>query len=92
MQDGMKSNRRGVMVFRDGTMLGRGSNFYAVGNYTCSEGRWKGDITAQEHTPVIGIDPWARRVVTMGFSGTYTDNTAQYHAWRSLESSSPDWK
>jgi hypothetical protein len=80
MQDGVKSNRRGVMVFRDGTMLGGGSNFYTFGSFTCSDGgKWKGDITAQEHTPIIGIDPWARRVVTIGFSGTYTADTAQHH-------------
>ena len=79
MQDGVKSDRRGVMVFRDGTMLGGGSNFYTVGNYTCSDGKWKGDITVQEHTPVIGTDPWERRVVTIGFSGTYTDDAAHHH-------------
>jgi hypothetical protein len=44
MRDGVKSkyNRGGVMVFRDGTMLGGGSNLYTVGNYTCSDGKWKG--------------------------------------------------
>ena len=80
MQDGVDSQRRGVMVFRDGTMLGGGANFYTVGNYTCAEGKWKGEITVQEHTPVLGTDPWARRVVTIGFSGTYTKDTAQHHA------------
>jgi hypothetical protein len=79
MQDVVESNRRGVMVFRNGTMLGGGANFYTFGNYTCSEGKWKGDITVQEHTPVIGTDPWARRVVTIGFSGTYTADTAEHH-------------
>lgn len=79
MQDGVNSKRRGVMVFRDGTMLGGGSNFYTVGKYTCSDGKWKGEITVQEHTPVVGTDPWARRLVTIGFSGTYTRDTAQHH-------------
>jgi hypothetical protein len=79
MQDGVDSKRRGIMVFRDGTMFGGGPNFYTVGNYTCSDGKWRGDITAQEHTPVIGTDPWARKVVTIGFSGTYTKDTAQHH-------------
>jgi hypothetical protein len=79
MLDGVNSARRGVMVFRDGTMLGGGENFYTVGSYTCSDGKWKGDITVQEHTPIIGTDPWARRVFTIGFSGTYTKDTAQHH-------------
>jgi hypothetical protein len=79
MQDGINSERRGIMVLRDGSMLGGGPNFYTVGNYTCSDGKWKGEMTAQEHTPVIGTDPWARRIITIGFSGTYTDSTAQHH-------------
>lgn len=79
MQDGVKSERRGIMVFRDGTMLGGGENFYTIGSYTCDDGKWKGEISAQEHTLIIGTDPWARRVVTIGFSGTYTETTAQHH-------------
>jgi hypothetical protein len=79
MQDGVDSERRGVMVFRDGAMFGGGANFYTVGHYTCSDGKWRGEITAREHTPVIGTDPWARKVVTIGFSGTYTNDTAQHH-------------
>ena len=26
-----------------------------------------------------GTDPWARRVVTIGFSGSYTEKTIQHH-------------
>jgi T3SS negative regulator,GrlR len=79
MQDGMDSVRRGVMVFRDGSMLGGGANFYAVGNYSYDHGKWRGEIVVQEHAPVIATDPWARRAVTIGFSGTYTEDTAQHH-------------
>jgi T3SS negative regulator,GrlR len=79
MLDGVNSERRGVMVFRDGSMLGGGLNFYTVGSYTCSDGRWKGDITVQEHTPIIGTDPWARKTFTIGFSGTYTRDIAWHH-------------
>jgi hypothetical protein len=28
---------------------------------------------------LIGTDPWARKVVSIGFSGTYTNDTAQHH-------------
>jgi hypothetical protein len=59
MQDGVNSKRRGVMVFRDGTMQGGGSNFYTVGNYTCSDGKWKDEITVHEHTSSY----WYRPVV-----------------------------
>ena|ERR1700733_14704105 len=79
MQDGIESVRRGVMVLQNGTMLGGGENFYTVGSYTAGDGKWKGEVTVQEHTPVEATDPWARKVVTIGFSGTYNSDTAEHH-------------
>jgi hypothetical protein len=78
--DGGVGGYRGVVVLRDGRLLGGGSFFYFVGNYSCSGGRWKGDLTQQEHTPVPYTVPTARRVVTAGFTGTYTDEGAAYEA------------
>ena len=37
---------RGVVVLRDGSILGGGSFFYFIGNYSCSAGRWKGELTS----------------------------------------------
>ena len=42
---------RGVVVLRDGTVLGGSSFFYFVGTYSCSGGKWKGELTQREHTP-----------------------------------------
>jgi hypothetical protein len=63
MRDGVKSIR-GVMVFRDGTMLGGGSNLYTVGNYTCSDGKWKG-ISTKMARAAGSISPacsWEKRI------------------------------
>ena len=41
-------------------------------------GKWKGEVTNQEHTPTFGARPvWERKVVTIGFTGTYTDDSAE---------------
>ena len=35
-------------------------------------------MTNEEHTPTYGARPvWERKVVTIGFTGTYTDETAE---------------
>ena len=47
--DGVDGGDNGVMVLRDGGILGGTSFFYFIGTYSCSGGRWKGEITHQEH-------------------------------------------
>jgi hypothetical protein len=49
--DGVDGGDNGVMVLRDGGILGGTSFFYLIGTYSCSGGRWKGEITHQEHNP-----------------------------------------
>jgi hypothetical protein len=78
MLDGIQGGNQGVMVLRDGTMRGGDSFFYAFGTYTSADGKWKGEVTNQEHSPTFGERPiWERKVVTIGFTGTYTDETAE---------------
>jgi T3SS negative regulator,GrlR len=78
MLDGIDGGNQGVMVLRDGTMRGGDSFFYAYGIYTAASGKWKGEVTNQEHSPTFGARPvWERKVVTIGFTGTYTDEAAQ---------------
>jgi hypothetical protein len=51
---------------------------YAFGTYTSANGRWKGEVTDQEHSPTFGERPLSeRKVVTIGFIGTYTDESAE---------------
>jgi hypothetical protein len=78
MLDGVQGGNQGVMVLRDGTMRGGDSFFYAFGTYTSADGKWKGEVVNQEHSPTFGERPiWERKVVTIGFTGTYTDETAE---------------
>src|ERR1700730_11015522 len=78
MLDSVQGSNQGVMVVRDGTLRGGDSFFYAYGTYTAANGKWKGEVTNQEHSPTYGERPvWERKVVTIGFTGTYTDETAE---------------
>src|SRR5260221_5677406 len=79
-RDGVVGGAEGVMVVRDGTLLGGTEFFYFTGTYSCSGGRWKGEITQQEHTPSPHTFPTARRIVSAGFNGTYTDEDAVFEA------------
>ena len=78
--DGEEAHNRHVMVLRDGTIRGGGPFFYTVGTFTCSGSKWKGEMTSQEHTPIVGTHPWARKVVNIGFTGTYSEDGAELHA------------
>jgi hypothetical protein len=78
--DGAHGGQTGVSVLRDGKMLGGGSVLYHFGSYQCSGGKWKGEVTSQEHTPTIDVRPFAGYVASMGFSGTYTDEGAEFEA------------
>ncbi|HEV7409100.1 MAG TPA: GrlR family regulatory protein, partial [Bradyrhizobium sp.] len=44
MLDGVKGRASGVLVFRDGTILGGDPYFWSAGSYTVGEGTWKGEI------------------------------------------------
>jgi len=68
------------MVLRDGTMRGGGGYYYTIGSYTCSGGKWKGEMTSREHSPIAVTYPWARKVLTIGFTGTYSDGAAEFEA------------
>ena len=76
-RDGVVGGGDGVMFLRDGTMMGGSEFFYLVGTYSCSRGKWKGELTNREHTPAPVTRPMAGKTVSIGFGGTYTDNGAQ---------------
>ena len=68
--DGVRGGAAGISVLRDGTMRGGGSVLYHFGSYHCSDGKWKGEVTSQEHTPTINVRPFAGYIASMGFPGT----------------------
>jgi T3SS negative regulator,GrlR len=74
MLDGVRGRASGVIVVRDGVILGGDPYFWSVGTYTVRNGTWKGDLVTNQHTPYR--DGTARpvfggREVTTGFSGTF---------------------
>ena len=80
MLDGVKGRDSGVIILRDGKLLGGGPYFWSVGSYTARDGTWKGELTTNQHTPLA--DPFLRPLaggqeVTSGFSGTFTDDEAE---------------
>jgi hypothetical protein len=78
--DSTEGVSRGVLVLRNGMMHGGGPFFYTIGSYSCSDGKWKGEATSQEHTPALATRLWARQIVTIGFTGTYNDEGAEIDA------------
>jgi hypothetical protein len=75
--DGVEGGDSGTLVLRDGMIRGGTSFFYIIGTNSCSDGRWKGEMTVEEHTQAPATRPMARRIVSIGFSGTYTDMGAE---------------
>ena len=81
MLDGVEGGLTGVMLLNDGRILGGDASFHYIGSYTSEDGRWKGQILNQEHTPATGENPvLGGHEVGIGFSGTCDDNGALLEA------------
>ena len=77
MLDGVDGGLTGVMLLNDGRILGGDASFYYIGSYTSENGRWKGQILNQEHTPANGENPvFGGHQVGIGFAGTCDDQGA----------------
>jgi hypothetical protein len=82
MLDGVRGRDSGVLLLRNGVLIGGGPYFWSVGSYTVDNGTWKGHLTTNQHTPFP--DPFVRPLfagqeVTSGFSGTFTDDRAEVY-------------
>ena len=81
MLDGIGGGNTGVMLLHDGRILGGDAFFYYVGSYSSANGRWKGLILNQEHTPARGEDLiFGGYEVGIGFSGTWSGDEAHIEA------------
>ena len=69
--DGVDVEVGGVLILRDGQIHGGDSFVFYTGSYDSSDGKWKGEMISQEHTPTTR--PMAERVQHIRFSGTYND-------------------
>jgi hypothetical protein len=79
--DGVPGGLTGVMLLNNGRILGGDAFFYYIGTYTSSNGRWKGQILNQEHTPAKGENPiFGGYEVGIGFSGTCSERSADLEA------------
>src|SRR5439155_5901576 len=79
--DGIDGGLSGVMLLLDGRILGGDAFFYYLGSYTSANGRWKGEIVNQEHTPAKGENPvFGGHEVGIGFSGTCDGEGAELEA------------
>jgi hypothetical protein len=78
--DGVKGRDSGILILRDGVLIGGGPYFWSVGSYTLGDGTWKGQLITNQHTPFA--DPFVRPLfggheVSSGFSGTFGDDRAE---------------
>jgi hypothetical protein len=81
MLDGVDGGLTGVMLLNQGRILGGDAFFYYLGTYTSENGRWKGQILNQEHTPAKGENPiFGGHEVGIGFSGTCDEQGAMLDA------------
>jgi hypothetical protein len=81
MLDGVDGGLTGVMLLNEGRILGGDAFFYYLGAYSSANGRWKGEILNQEHTPAKSEHPiFGGHEVGIGFSGTCDDQGALLEA------------
>ncbi len=80
MRDGLPGGLTGVMLLHDGRMLGGDAFFYYLGAYSSADGRWKGEIVNQEHTPATGDPVFGGHEVGIGFSGACDAEGADWQA------------
>ena len=81
MLDGIAGGQTGVMLLKDGCILGGDAFFYYLGAYTSANGRWKGEFVNQEHTPAKDEHPlFGGHEVGIGFSGRCSAEGAEIEA------------
>lgn len=80
MLDGVDGGLTGVMLLNQGRILGGDAAFYYLGSYTAANGRWKGQILNQEHTPAKDDPIFGGHEVGIGFSGSYDTGWAVLEA------------
>jgi hypothetical protein len=68
--DGVDVEVGGVLILRDGQIHGGDSFVFYTGTYDSSDGKWKGEMISQEHTPTTR--PVAKRVQHTGSAGPTT--------------------
>ena len=83
--DGVRGRASGVIILRDGSILGGDAYFWSEGRYRVLDGgNWKGELVTRQHTPYR--DQSVRPVfgggyeVGVGFSGRFDGDAAEVFA------------
>jgi hypothetical protein len=77
MQEGKRGRATGVIILRDGRILGGDSYFYYTGSYTSKNGKCRGELITHQHTEAIGANmAFGGRDVPCGFTGIYFEDTS----------------
>ena len=83
MADGVRGRDSGVLLLRDGVLIGGGPYFWSVGGYALTgQTTWKGHLSTNQHTPFA--DPSSRplfggKEATSGFTGTFSGDHAEVY-------------
>src|SRR5580698_4031979 len=78
LQDGRSGKGSGVVVFRDGKIVGGDAYLFYTGTYTAKGDTFKGEVLIQRHTSSPDENPLfgGPSPVGVGVSGTFTDTDA----------------
>jgi hypothetical protein len=78
LQDGREGKGSGVVMFRDGKILGGDAYLYYIGSYMVRGDTFKGEVLVQRHTTSPDANPLfgGPSPVGVGVSGTFTDDAA----------------
>jgi len=76
--DGRTGKGSGVIMFRDGQILGGDAYLFYTGSYTVKGDTFKGEVLVQRHTSSLDANPLfgGPAPVGIGVSGTFTDTRA----------------
>lgn len=76
--DGVDWPPGGIVVLRDGTMLGGGPYTYFTGSYRAKEGAFRGELVLNQHTPApVNHLFFGAKDVGVGITGTYEGDCAK---------------
>lgn len=78
---GGKAENGGVLVLRNGRILGGDAFFYYVGSYSGSGAGWNGEFAIKQHTrSELAVPVFGDKEATVTFTGTETDTGAEVQA------------
>jgi hypothetical protein len=78
LQDGRTGKGSGVVMFREGKIVGGDAYLYYTGSYTTKGDTFKGEVLVQRHTSSPDANPLfgGPSPVGIGVSGTFTETAA----------------